>query len=264
LGLLVWANGRGGRVNTAEEVTRHLGIPVVGLLPLISWWRRITDPRLEEAVEGIAARLWQQKVEGQSQVVLVTSPSGQEGVSELAKRLAASLARKGYRTLLADFNFRHPKVHRAEREYRLLAGEHGAPVKRIPGVCEWLREEASLDNEDVIRTVEGLPSVLAAGKWDAAARVEFTRGRGAELLDELRNRFDFVVVDASPTLPVADTRYVASAADRVLLSVFRDRSRLPEVHAAREAMEAAGVQTLEVVFVGPSERLRNRNRRYEQ
>ena len=74
--------------------------------------------------------------------------------------------------------------------------------------------------------------------------------------------YEFVVIDASPILPVADTRFLSQHVDSVILTVFRDVSQTPKVDAAREILEAFGVQIVESVVIGPSENLRAKDLGY--
>ena len=72
-------------------------------------------------------------------------------------------------------------------------------------------------------------------------------------LDLLRTQYDFVILDSSPILPVADTRMVSQHVDSVLLSVFRDVSQGARVQAAYEILEAFGARSIEAVMTGEHE-----------
>lgn len=78
----------------------------------------------------------------------------------------------------------------------------------------------------------------------------------------MRAKYDFVVVDTAPILPVADTRFVSQHADTVILSVFRDISRSPKIMAAVETLDAFGVTSVEAVVTGPTDNLPDKDLRY--
>ena len=59
-----------------------------------------------------------------------------------------------------------------------------------------------------------------------------------------------MIIDSSPILPVADTRFVSQHADAVVLSVFRDVSEVPKIQAACEILDAFGVRDMEAVVTG--------------
>jgi len=78
-------------------------------------------------------------------------------------------------------------------------------------------------------------------------------GAVGSLFRELRDKFDFVIVDGSPLLPVADARFISTSVDGVILSVLRDTSRLPKVTAARKVLDAFNVRLLGAVVTGAAE-----------
>jgi len=95
-------------------------------------------------------------------------------------------------------------------------------------------------------------SVVTAGRWNRQALASLANGSAAELFKRLRERFEFVVIDTSPILPVADARFVRQHVDSVVLSVFRDVSEAPKLRAACDILAAFGVQSVEAVVTGPN------------
>ena len=74
--------------------------------------------------------------------------------------------------------------------------------------------------------------------------------RSRNLFDQLREQFDFIVVDSAPVLPVADTLLLGQHVDGALFSILRDVSQLPKIHAAHERIAALGVPILGAVLSG--------------
>lgn len=258
---IVWWDTRAKRINTAAEVSKNLRMTVLGSVPKIPAQviRRLGSPskrsqswqmRLTESVDGIAARLLRKAALEQTRVILVSSAVGSEGKTTLATQLAMSLARNGRDTVLVDFDLRRPAFNEI----------FGLPLE--PGVSEALRGEANLDLPVHATGTDNL-SVVTAGRWDRHALAALANGAAAQIFERLRAEHEFVVVDASPILPVADTRFVSQHVDTVVLSVFRDVSQAPKVEAACEILEAFGVDSLEAVVTGSSEALRERDMGYE-
>jgi capsular exopolysaccharide synthesis family protein len=165
---------------------------------------------------------------------------GGEGKTTLTTQLAMSLARTERAAVLVDFDLRRPAFDEV----------FGLPLK--PGVSEFLRGESSID--DVVQsTAANDLSVVTAGRWDRHALTALANGTAGMLFDQLREKYDFVLVDASPVLPVADVRFVSQHVDAVILSVLRDVSQAPKITASCEILRAFGVQVLEAVVTGPSE-----------
>jgi capsular exopolysaccharide synthesis family protein len=250
VGIVLW-DLRLERVNDSQEVGRKLGLPVLGTVPRIpaGVLRRLGSPsrrnqawrmRLTEAVDGLAARLLRKAETEEARVILVTSASAGEGKTTLATQLAMSLARHQRRTVLVDFDLRRPA----------LDGIFGLSVE--PGVCEILRSRGAVPPVARPTAVEHL-SVVTAGRWDRQTLAALANGAARILLDELRAEYEFVIIDSSPILPVADTRLVSQHVDSVVLSVFLDVSQSPKVLAAYEILEAFGVQSVEAVVTGGDE-----------
>src|SRR5262249_28069613 len=170
-------------------------------------------------------------------VVLVTSAVAGEGKTSLASQLAASLARAWRKTLLIDGDLRKPAAHQL---FEL-------PIE--PGLSEVLRGD--LEAGDVIRpTSVGRLWVMPAGQWDQHALQALAQEGVGNLFEQMKEEYEFLIVDSCPVLPVTDTLLLGQHADTVLFSVLRGTSRLPSVYAARQRLTALDIPVLGAVVVG--------------
>ncbi len=260
-GLVVLWDVRAKRINSSADVSKGLQLSVIGSVPLIPARviRRLGSPskryqmwhvRLTESVDGIAARVLRKAEMEQCRVVMVSSAAGGEGKTTLSTQLALSLARAGRQTVLVDFDLRRPAFDEV----------FGLPLE--PGVCEALRQQDAVDTL-VHQNVTNNLAVVTAGRWDRVALASLSNGSAAALFKKLREEFDFVVVDTSPILPVADARFVSQHVDSVVLSVFRDVSEAPKIQAACEILAAFGVHSIEAVVTGPNDNLYGEHMGYE-
>ena len=251
MGGIVWWDSRKQRINSPEDVAKGLGVPVIGSVPIIPGRaiRRLNSPdhqnqqwnvRLTESIDSIAAKLLRNAAIENTRVVLITSAVSGEGKTTLATQVAMSLARAGRRTVLVDFDLRRPAIDKAFQ------------LPLHPGVSEALCGENEI-LELVQPTGASNLSVVTAGRCDRHALRALSNGVDEQLFAELRAEYEFVVVDGSPILPVADSRYVSQHVDAVVLSVFRDYSRAPKVVAACEILETFGVKDIEAVVTSSSE-----------
>jgi polysaccharide biosynthesis transport protein len=251
LGGIVFWDVRKHRINSSADVAKGLGLPVMGSVPMIPGRaiKRLNSPnkknqqwniRLAESIDGIAAKLLRNAAMEQHRVVLITSAVSGEGKTTLATQVAMSLARAGRRTVLVDFDLRRPAIDKAFQ------------LPLHPGVSEALCGESEVKN---LAQPTGLPnlSVVTAGRCDRHVLQALANGGDKRLFEELRKEHEFVIVDGSPILPVADSRYVSQHVDSVVLSVFRDYSRVPKVTAACELLEAFGVRDIEAVVTSDSD-----------
>ena len=105
----------------------------------------------------------------------------------------------------------------------------GLPLE--PGISNVLREEVSLEDAAQETAITNL-HVVSAGRLDQEALVALSKGGDRRIFSALREQFDFIVVDGSPVLPVADTRFLSQNVDTVILSILRDVSQGPKVVAS--------------------------------
>ena len=248
---IVWWDTRKNRVNSSEDIAKGLGLPVIGSVPTIPgrairrlgavgsqnlYW----NVRLTESIDGIAAKLLRDSTMEDKRVVLITSAVSGECKTTLATQLAMSLARAGRRTVLVDFDLRHPAIYKS---FQL-------PLN--PGVCEALCGE--------VRTCDAVSEtgmnnlfVMTAGQADHHALQALANGGDKKIFAELREEYEFVIIDGSPILTVADSRYLSQHVDKVVLSVFRDFSRMTKVAAACDTLETFGVHNVEAVVTSSTE-----------
>ena len=246
---IVLVDLRKKRINSMEDVSKNLGLPVMGAIPVIPSRaiRRLNSPsgpghhwnvRLTESIDGIAARLLRNASLDGERVVLITSAVSGEGKTTLAVQIAMSLARAGKRVALVDFDLRRPAIDKAFQ------------LPLDPGVSESLCGEADVRELGKSVGINNL-SVVTAGRCDRHALQALANGEDERILTQLKNEYDFVIVDGSPILPVADSRYVAQHVDSVVMSVFRDLSRAPKVMAAYDILKSFGVVNVEAVVASP-------------
>jgi capsular exopolysaccharide synthesis family protein len=240
--LVVTWDMRKRRLNTPTDVLQQLGMPVIGSLPLLKRSRRgdnATSGRLAEAVDGIAASLLCRNDGKRRQIVQISSASPGEGKSTLAANLATSLAAAGRNTLLIDFDLRRPMLHKV---YEVELG---------PGVSEILTGAGKLHEALQASTNDNL-TLLTAGHWRQKGLGALTDARIEQLFQECRERFEFVIVDTSPVLPVVDGRLVSRHVDGVIISLLRDVSEVPKVGAACQMLESFGAPIMGGVMIGSS------------
>jgi capsular exopolysaccharide synthesis family protein len=240
---------RSRRAHAAEDVAGGLALGVMGTLPALPPAARNAVPvpgdmpgdaaqgAMTEAIDAIRTVLLHSPQGEAPRVILVTSALGGEGKTTLATHLAASLARAWRKTLLIDCDLRNPGAHRPFD----LAVE--------PGVSEALRGEVEF--EDAVRpTLVSRLWLLPAGKFDSHAVQALAQDGVRNVFERLKEEYDFLVLDTSPVLPVADALLVAQHADAALFAVLRGVSRIPAVGAAHQRLAALGVRVLGAVMLG--------------
>jgi capsular exopolysaccharide synthesis family protein len=242
VGLVSFWEFRTRKVDAPNEVVDRVGLRVIGGLPIMGG-RSGNRQKLEErdrwvqSIDAVRTMLLSAGRFQSFQVVMVGSALKGEGKTSLSCHLATSLARAGRRTLLIDCDLRKPSLHKI------------FDFPQEPGLCEILRGEVGWT--DAIR---GAPardlSLMLAGHLDSAAIEMLPRNQFADILQELRQEFEFIVIDTSPILQVTDSLIISQNVDAVLFSVLREVSQLPQIHAAFERLNTMGVRILGAVVAG--------------
>jgi capsular exopolysaccharide synthesis family protein len=249
---VTWREFRVRKVYAPDDVVRGLGMNLFGTLPALPLSARRAgaearpglhpswQARMNEAVDAVRTQFLHAAFQDSLRVLLLTSATEGEGKTSLASHLAASLARAGRKTLLIDGDLRNPGAHQ----------QFALPLS--PGFSDVLRGEIQVEEAIRATPIARLWS-LPAGHWDSEAVAGLTQERIRTTFTFLKDRYDFIVVDSSPVLPVADTLALAQVSDGVILSVMRDVSRLPLIYAAYQRLAALGVRMLGTVVIGTTD-----------
>jgi len=244
------------RIHTVADVRDWVGLPGILVVPEIEPWGRQLLPGAEEPQTG-SRRLLEQPYSPQAeairslhasilssrngrtpQVVLVVSSLPNEGKTTIAVALAAALAQQS-RVCLVDADLRKPGVSQAL----------GIPTEE--GLAEVLAGSAI--PEEIIVTDPTSPnlSAIPAGliHHDPAAALNSTRMR--KLLVDLRQGYDFVIIDSAPVLPYADVRIISPMVDGVVLVARSGITTREAMARTKEILaEIQGAPILNVVLNG--------------
>src|SRR5215469_857694 len=170
--------------------------------------------------------------------LLVTSALPGEGKTVIAVNLASTLANaQQSRVLLVEGDIRKPSI----------GTELGLPA--INGLSEWL--QADLPLSDVIHRIIPPGIWLLPGGKPLSNPVELMQsGRLGVLLEQVTESFDWIIIDGTPILPVADTSVWARLSDGILMVV---RERMSERRQVRKALEAIDHSALIGVVLNASD-----------
>lgn len=202
-------NFYGDRVSSPEEIEELVGAPILGSLPRTEGDANSLrgSATFQEAIRAVRTNLnfalGSSSGEG---VFLVTSALPREGKTTVSGALAVSYALAGHECIVVDADLRRPQIHT-----RFL-------VRNLRGLSETLLERP-VDSRKPISTLEDVPNlaVLTSGAIPPNP-VDLLSSEGArELIQDLRERYNTVVMDTPPALALVDASVVASQTDGVVL-----------------------------------------------
>jgi capsular exopolysaccharide synthesis family protein len=239
------------RIHNRADLARVIALPVLGGIVADSRARRrpligtpLTGVRAE-AFRTLRTNLTSQRVAGDTGSLLITSAVLGEGKTTTALNLAVVLADGGASVAVVDADLRSPRVAR----YLGVDDSVG-----LTGVLEGAAELA-----EALQPWEGRVGgrgaggrgelqVLPAGPIPPSPSDLLGSAAMANLLQALTDRFDYVLVDSPPVLPVTDSALLSRLTAGTLLVVGSGRVKDIELSAALEALEAVDTVPLGVVL----------------
>jgi polysaccharide biosynthesis transport protein len=188
----------------------------------------LSDPQSVGAQQyGILAlKVWRWLGSTGGRTLLVTSPAGEEGKSLTALNLSLALAATlPGRVLLVDADLRRPQVVQ-----RL-----GLPDGK--GFSELLESDAA-DPEPYIAKIGSL-DVIGSGAKPSNPATLLASQSARDILAKLRDRYQVIVLDSPPVVPVPDSHVLAGLADGVMLVVRARQTRQELLLRAAESLSGA-------------------------
>jgi capsular exopolysaccharide synthesis family protein len=185
--------------------------------------------RIAEEYKILRTNLYQLSPGKEIKTVQITSSVAGEGKTVTASNLAVTLSAEGKRVLLIDADFRRPSIH------RMFA------VDPSEGFANVLTNDADIE-KFIAKPVLPNLFVIPAGftKTDPLSMLMSDGMR--KILNSLRARFDYIIIDSPPVLGVADAIVVGSACDAVMLVVKAGSTQQVAIDDAVTAFEAAHVK----------------------
>jgi succinoglycan biosynthesis transport protein ExoP len=150
--------------------------------------------------------------------------------------LARNMASAGWRVLLLECDFCCPS----------LAGYLGVPSG--PGLCEILSGTSLGATENLIRQPARNLDVILAGKMRGDSQEMLASRRMSALLDDVRQRYDVVIMDTPPVLPVADALVLGRLADATLAVVQWEKTPREAVTNSIRLLRNSGSSVMGVVM----------------
>lgn len=171
---------------------------------------------------------------GDHKILLTTSSNQGAGKSMLSSNMAISMAGLGADVLLIDGDMRLPQVHR-------LFG-----VSNEKGFADAINEPSRIDEFLLPSTVPGL-TLLPSGQAPANPAELLSRPDCKELLESLRSRFAYIILDCPPVLAVSDPSILAPLTDGVLFVSVVDNESRPKTMRSKRILEGVGAKIIGIV-----------------
>jgi len=210
--------------------------------------------RLAEAFRSLRTNVIFATLERDLKIILVTGGSQMEGKTTVALNLAITLAQLGKKTLLVEADLRRPYIR------------HALGLAKTPGLSEAVLGSVSLDDAtlgiaELMIGKAGMERLLDSPGMDnffvlpsgypPSTPSELLSSQGlVKVLTEARAKYDYVILDSSPILPVPDAAILASRADVTLLVIRVGHMPRVALRRAKALLDATSTRLLGVCLSG--------------
>lgn len=197
IGVLFLLDLLNNTIRNKQQYTDLLTTPIVGDIPYSKGHSAGTlkaSSTLAESIYSVLNNLHSslpQTTEGKTFVV--TSAIGGEGKTFVAVHIAMALAASGKKTVLIEGNLRKPQLARV---FNLPNSNH---------LMEYLTD-TTLTAADVLTTTSiAHLDVITSGCVTNHPSEYLQSPRIGELIESLRQQYDYIIIDTAPVYPIADT-----------------------------------------------------------
>jgi len=230
------------RLHSVEEISAVLGVPVLGIVPSMSRRQTIVErgqkvhkesnSHTAESYRTIRTAVFFGAPKGEAKTILVTSSTAGDGKTTLVSNLAIAIAQAGQRTLILDADFRKPMQH------KIFEVNH-----EDKGLSSVLTGATALAEATQSTDVKGLELLPCGPKVPNPSEI-LNSNSFAKLLELITSRYDRVIIDSPPVLPVTDAQILAAICDITLLVLRAEKSTRKISLQAREALLSVGAHIL--------------------
>ena len=239
-------------LRSAQDVQDRLGVACFGSIPFLDKKTRLVDGELVpaenfvlkrplsafgESLRSIRASVFFSSPDRKVKVLVITSALPEEGKTTTAVGLARISALAGSKTVLVDCDLRRRST------------THSMGIEVDKGLTEVLFKTAELD-EVIVKDVGSGCDVVPLAQPEFTPRDLFSSEAMRQLIETLRSRYEVVILDTAPIMPLADTRVLAPLADTVLFVTRWGRTPASIVRSAMDQLRAHGANIAGLVLEG--------------
>ncbi|HRH65661.1 MAG TPA: polysaccharide biosynthesis tyrosine autokinase, partial [Bacteroidia bacterium] len=192
-------------ISNKEDIEKMSKIPVIGVVGHHNTGERLvvsSKPKssITEAFRSIRANLMFFGLADQHKIVLITSSVGGEGKSFSSLNLAAVLSLQNHRVIIIGMDLRKPQ----------LVQDLG--IRNDIGVSNYLIGKVKLEEVIQHTSIENL-DIIPSGPVPPNPAELLAKKETHKLLDELREKYDYIIIDTPPVGIVSDAMMLMNLAD---------------------------------------------------
>jgi tyrosine-protein kinase Etk/Wzc len=228
------------KISSVRDVERIMGQPVMNLIytnyyKSESVVKEYPGSSIAESFRNLRSSLFLKFKSERQKVIMVTSSQPMDGKSFVSSNLAASIASVGHRVILLDADLRRPSLH----EKLKIVNSVGLSNYMVSNTnSKEIIKKTEVDNLWMIPAGPVLPNsseLIEAGVLDG-------------LIEELKEQFDYVIIDSTPAGLVADATLMIKYASYILLVCRNDYTRKDVFNDVLNLFRTNNIDNFDIVF----------------
>jgi len=230
----------GDSVRSPDDVEEKLGLPVLGVMPLVEGedpTAELSNPKssMSEAASTLRSLLQLATRHGAPKRLLVTSSTQSEGKTTTSIAIAREFSHAGHKVLLIDGDLRRPSIHRQfARDNKI--GFSNVLVGECPPAAAVKQTE-----------IERL-SIVTSGPIPPSPPQLLTQETLERVLSEYGKDYDIVLIDSPPILGLADVVQLSAVVESVLFVLNAESKRISQVKTSLRRLHRANAPVIGVVL----------------
>ena len=228
---------------TARSIEEKLKLPLYGVVQKVTDKKCIVEREylentrsvFSEAINHIRTGVMYSDVDNTPKVMVVTSSVQGEGKTTVASNLALSYAQLG-NTLLIDADLRRPRLkHIIDTDAKFGLVDSVAGVAELSSCIKRDKQEEKL-------------YILKSGTTPPNPLELLASSRFSSLIEELKSKFDYIIIDTAPVLPASDAVVLGQLCDALLMVVQSDRTTHHMVRDSIKRLNASNVNVTGMIL----------------
>ena len=224
-------------VKSLEDVESFLQVPVLAVIPRgvgVLHNQNGMSPDAE-AYRILRSNIEFNRKNPEDNVISVVSGGAGEGKSTTLANLAYICAQGGYTTLMIDGDLRRPTLHTF------------FDINNTVGLTNFLTTKLMLEDVILQTNIDNL-YFMPSGILPADAAGILNSRRMSELIQDVKQRFDLILIDSPPILGVSDASVLASEVDLTIIVVQHRRLPRKMIMRVKQAVDDVGGRVIGVVL----------------
>ncbi len=233
-------------VKTPEDLEKRMSLPPLGLIPYYSDSKNNllvehashsdSTSQIAEAFRSIRTFLLLSSGGKPPRMIMVTSPTREEGKTTTAINIAISLTKSDVKAIIVDADMRRPRIHNV------------FSLDNKVGLSNFLSGNAEID-EGIIKVsnVKNL-DVITSGPIPPNPAELLSSYRFTDLLHALYSLYNFIIVDTPPVIGISDPLITSTQVDGVIIVARSGKTQKEAIREARRLLQGVNAKILGVVL----------------